>query len=989
MPDMPPRPRLRAAGRTAFGLLPGGLRARVLKAVGARAGISGAEVGLVSVVVVVEPGDRVEDCLASVRAQSHGLLEVLVCPVGPASAELPEDPRFRAGPPADTWFAAANAGIAATLGDYVVLVRGCDQLLPNAVEVLAGSLASSGSAVATGVLEQVGEPERWLLRAQADSHDTPSTGRPAQAEQAADLTLANKAFTRDVARTLRLVETDHWLLSPTLAHLMRAATVDVLDRPVVRWAHGRGHRAYGARPSPLPLLEDALLRRDLVTASVAGSVLADGWLRHWYDVLLPRFVADAERADEATWLRLVELVHVPREVELRAASRSLLWLAGQGRRDAVEALAAELQALGDDVPTELTDDGLLLARWGSAELPADVRRLADAETRMRVRVVRVASATEGRRVDLFVRIEGVDLAQHQLHATAEAAGVALEVVRGLDHTANRWAGTRFQSAAEGALGVRVPEGVARITVTARVGAVERSGTVDVPPPRTPEAGRGPLVEGVTLDGDLLVVHLDRPADGLRLRGAGSDLAGEARRDGTVVFDLRRDLYGRQTLLPTGVHRLHRAAGLGVATTWSERLPVEVLGAHHRLWVLPGGGGPGELHLGPPRADAELGPYGQEQLRSSYAADPRPTDAGLWYFESFAGRSATDTPHAVFEELRRRRPELRVAWGILDHGHWTPEGATPVVIGTRAWYDALGTARVLVTNTELEEWYRRRPDQLVAQCFHGYPSKAMGESQWRARELPPSRVAVMRRRSVETWDLISTPTPEMTAVYREQYGYDGPAAEHGYPRNDALRGPGADHLRLEARRLLGIGPDQTAVLYAPTWRDHLASRPRAAAMTEHLDVDAAAASLGDSHVILLRGHRFHAPGPSRRGVVDVTDHPEINDLVLASDVAVLDYSSLRFDYALTGRPMVFLVPDLADYTGGVRGFLFPFTDTAPGPLVGTTDEVVAEVRDVPALTAAWADRVRAFDEQFNPWQDGRAASRFVDVLERELAARHLT
>ena len=246
------------------GCSPGALRARVLKAVGARAGIAGAEVGLVSVVVVVEPGDRVEDCLASVRAQSHGLLEVLVCPVGPVSAELPDDPRFRAGPPADTWYAAANGGIAATLGDYVVLVRGCDQLLPHAVEALAGSLASSGSAVATGVLEQVGEPERWLQRAQADSHGAPSSGRPAQAEQAADLALANKAFTRDVARTLRLVETDDWLCSPTLAHLLPAATVDVLDRPVVRWAHGRGHRAYGARPSPLPLLEDALLRRDLV-----------------------------------------------------------------------------------------------------------------------------------------------------------------------------------------------------------------------------------------------------------------------------------------------------------------------------------------------------------------------------------------------------------------------------------------------------------------------------------------------------------------------------------------------------------------------------------------------------------------------------------------------------------------------------------------------------------------------------------------------------
>jgi CDP-glycerol glycerophosphotransferase (TagB/SpsB family) len=220
---------------------------------------------------------------------------------------------------------------------------------------------------------------------------------------------------------------------------------------------------------------------------------------------------------------------------------------------------------------------------------------------------------------------------------------------------------------------------------------------------------------------------------------------------------------------------------------------------------------------------------------------------------------------------------------------------------------------------------------------------------------------------------------MTELYREQYGYQGPAAEHGYPRNDVLRGPDADRLRRDTRRRLGIGRDQTAVLYAPTWRDHLASLPRAAAMSEHLDVDAAAAALGDSHVVLLRGHRFHEPGASRAGVVDVTDHPEINELVLASDVAVLDYSSLRFDYAITGKPMVFLVPDLDDYSSGVRGFLTPFAETAPGPFVTTTEEVVSEVRHVPALASHWAERVAAFDAQVNPFQDGHAAERMVDAI----------
>lgn len=977
---MPPRSRLREIARTVLGRVPGPVRARVMALAGSRVGLPGSEIGLVSVVVVPEDGDRVEDCLASVRSQSHALLDVVVSPVGPATAELPDDPRFRTLAPSATTYAAVRTGVRAATGRYVVLVRGCDLLLPRAVSDLAGSLAASDADLATGLLEQTGEPEPWLVRAQRDSHADPARARPAPATLAGDLTLANKALTRDLARRLELSEEDDWLCAPTLAGVLPGLTVVVLDRPVARFAADRGHRAFGARPSPLPELARWLELDARVRAAVMTTRLADGWRRHWYDVALPRFVADAERADDATWARLVSLSTLPDDVEVRSSSRGLLALAAAGNRPAVEALAAELESLGDDVPTELAD-GVPVAVWRSVDLPTTQRRLAETETRLALRVVRVTEAAGGRAVDLWGRLGGVDLAEHRPEIGVEADGTPVDVEPRPDRTADRWAGARFQSAAEGSVRVIVPSGTRELRVQARVGDLVRTAYAEVPPRSGRSDGEPPVVQHVGLDGDRVVVRLDRPADGLRLRGPATEVPGESRPDGTVVFDTHRDLYGRGVRLATAVYRLERPGGLGAGATWRDSLPVEVVGERHRLRVLPGGDGPGEIHLGPPRADDELGPYGQERLRAAYAVDDRPARTGLWYFESFAGRSATDTPLAVFEEVRRRRPDLDLVWGVLDHGHWAPADARHVVIGSRAWYDVLGTARVLVTNTELEEWYRRRPDQLVVQCFHGYPSKAMGESQWRARELPPRRVAIMRRRSVETWDLISTPTPEMTEVYRQQYGYTGPAADEGYPRNDALRSDEADLVRDRARRRLGVRPDQTAVLYAPTWRDHLATRPRAAAMSEHLDVDSAAAALGDSHVVLLRGHRFHAPGPSRPGIVDVTDHPEINELVLASDVAVLDYSSLRFDYAQTRRPMVFLVPDLEDYTSGVRGFLFPFTESAPGPLVRTTDEVVGLVRDVPALAAAWAGEIADFDTRMNPYQDGQAASRFVDALER--------
>jgi CDP-glycerol glycerophosphotransferase len=186
--------------------------------------------------------------------------------------------------------------------------------------------------------------------------------------------------------------------------------------------------------------------------------------------------------------------------------------------------------------------------------------------------------------------------------------------------------------------------------------------------------------------------------------------------------------------------------------------------------------------------------------------------------------------------------------------------------------------------------------------------------------------------------------------------------------------GHEQRRSATRERLGISAGRTAILYAPTWRDDLATNFRSAQSVLHLDVAQAARDLGPDHVVLLRGHRFHASTPGHAQVLDVTSYPEVNDLILAADAAVLDYSSLRFDVALAWRPMVFLVPDLREYTEQTRGFLYPFEDSAPGPLLETTAEVVDALRDLPALWRTWVDRVAAFNLTYNPLADGHAAER---------------
>jgi CDP-glycerol glycerophosphotransferase len=87
--------------------------------------------------------------------------------------------------------------------------------------------------------------------------------------------------------------------------------------------------------------------------------------------------------------------------------------------------------------------------------------------------------------------------------------------------------------------------------------------------------------------------------------------------------------------------------------------------------------------------------------------------------------------------------------------------------------------------------------------------------------------------------------------------------------------------------------------------------------------------------------------------------------------------MRFDAALTGIPLVFLVPDLETYATAERGFLYPFEPTAPGPLLRSRDEVVAALRDLDDVRRTHHAAYLAFNRSYNRFQDGRAARRAVE------------
>ncbi len=513
----------------------------------------------------------------------------------------------------------------------------------------------------------------------------------------------------------------------------------------------------------------------------------------------------------------------------------------------------------------------------------------------------------------------------------------------------------------------------------------------------------PLITDVTLEGETLTLSgrwLGEAPErwDLTLSGGRATVPAEIRpqedRRFEAVFPMLWDEWGLgATPLPVASYRMTMSVETADGQIDTERIfldpelvyrtPLWLLSDLHRVMVRSDANQHLFLVVTPPLTDEELGPYRQHQLQNRLAESELPIDPSVVYLQAYRGVTATDSQLAIHHELRRTRPDLKLYWGVEDRSATVPEGGIPVVIRSREWYDVLATAGYLMHNIDFPMWFQKRPGQRFLQTFHGYPAKSMGIRLWEGKYYTPRRIELELERTSRDWDLILTPIPEMDEYYRREYRYDGPIHSHGYPRDDVLVSDEAKQIRDETRARLGIGEDQTVVLYAPTWRDDLASRAHSVPLLRHLDLEAASAHLGEDFVLLLRGHRFHSGKQKRdRGSarhIDVTDYPEINDLILAADVGVLDYSSLRFDFALTGKPMLFLVPDLDSYSGAVRGFLYDYRPTAPGPLLDTADEVVEHLEKLPSVQEEYAEEYATFLRTFQYLQDGRSAASVVKAF----------
>ncbi|RNL86129.1 CDP-glycerol glycerophosphotransferase family protein [Halostreptopolyspora alba] len=389
-----------------------------------------------------------------------------------------------------------------------------------------------------------------------------------------------------------------------------------------------------------------------------------------------------------------------------------------------------------------------------------------------------------------------------------------------------------------------------------------------------------------------------------------------------------------------------------------------------------------LKVGSDLRPEERGTFAQRQLREvSYPAMRQESVREEILFDSFTGRQFSDSPHSVYTELRSRQEwaDYPMSWLVKDGQVTLPPDLTRVRHNGTDFYESLARCRYLVTNSRQPAWFTRRPGQTVVQTWHGSMLKRIGfdieNIRGKSRDYHEKLAW-----ETQQWDYLVSPSPWATPILRRAFRFDGEILETGYPRNDIFFSPERDAIAARTRRRLGLPDDKKVILYAPTWRDDKYYTRGKHKLDLHLDLRRMYAKLGDDHVLLVRRHPRvvdSVPIVGTDFVYDVSLYPEIMELFLVTDILVTDYSSMMFDFANTGRPMLFFTYDIESYRDDLRGFYFDFEETAPGPLLLESDDVIGALADIDGVAESYREKYRAFTDQFCPLDDGNAAARVVD------------
>lgn len=341
-----------------------------------------------------------------------------------------------------------------------------------------------------------------------------------------------------------------------------------------------------------------------------------------------------------------------------------------------------------------------------------------------------------------------------------------------------------------------------------------------------------------------------------------------------------------------------------------------------------------------------------------------------------GNGYGDSPKVLAEEITRRGLSYDMVWLVNDMNLDIPNPIRKALMSRIKSVYELATAKVIITTAKSKYYLKKKSTQFFVYIPHGqigakYVERQAGDTLSKGYidgSIWHSKVS----------NLFISSSKLHTEEELTWYWYDGEVMECGLPRNDIFFHYTSEDIQ-SIKKKAGIPDGVKVVLYGPTFRNEPSNEPYA------IDTERVLQTLeqktGDKWIFLFRAHPnfvwYGKPAFEYSDkVMDVTNYPDMQDLLLISDVLISDYSSAMFDFNLMHRPVFLFTKDVEAYQKmrGLKDWYFK----VPFPFCHNNDELVSAIANY--NEQEYRQKCAEFDKFYGNLETGTASQQIVDRLE---------
>lgn len=312
-----------------------------------------------------------------------------------------------------------------------------------------------------------------------------------------------------------------------------------------------------------------------------------------------------------------------------------------------------------------------------------------------------------------------------------------------------------------------------------------------------------------------------------------------------------------------------------------------------------------------------------------------TDDKLILFSGH-GRKYNDSPRSIYEYMisRDEYKEFKYVWALEEPDKVEIPKGTKIKADTMKYFITTLKAKYWVTCVNIERGLNyKKKDTIYLNTWHGTPLKTIGNSASSRKDYDFSNI-----------DLFCCSGNYEKDIYMRDFNIlETSILFCGLPRNDELYNITNDKIK-KIKTELKIPENKKIILYAPTWRDSK-DKGDSYSIKPPINIKYWKEELSDEYIVLLRTHAYtnELLGVEFDDFIrDYSMYPNINDLLIISDILISDYSAVIFDYSILERPILCFGYDYEQYKRE-RGLYTDLNKELPSGVLKNEEEVLDKIK----------------------------------------------